>query len=330
MRAYHLRGMSPEAALRKAQIAPHPPQYSDRSTPPGVSPLQFERLCEAAMRELDDEAPGWFRRRLPWGSYGMLARASHQAPTLGLALGRWCRHHGLLTDDVLLSLHTQDGETELRIIEQLPPSTPREFALLSLLRNAHGLACWWIDSQITLKQAAFPHPAPPHAALYARLFPGALRFEAEHALLRFDARYLDLPLRRSDADLDQMLSRALPIMVHPYRRDRLLALRVRQLLQQDLSHTAESLAAALALSPRSLHRQLTNEHSSVQTLKNEQRQARALHLLGRTRQPIKQVAREAGFGNEKSFARAFKSWTGTSPEQYRQSQIGPTPSDPAV
>ena len=28
------------------------------------------------MQELDDEALGWFNRRLPWGSYGMLARAS--------------------------------------------------------------------------------------------------------------------------------------------------------------------------------------------------------------------------------------------------------------
>jgi hypothetical protein len=63
----------------------------------------MEALSDAAMRELDDEALGWFERRLPWGSYGMLARASISAPQLGLALARWCRHHGLIAQDIQLA-----------------------------------------------------------------------------------------------------------------------------------------------------------------------------------------------------------------------------------
>jgi hypothetical protein len=54
----------------------------------------MELLSGTAMQELDDEGLGWFSRRLPWGSYGMLARASLSAPNLGVALKRWCRHHG--------------------------------------------------------------------------------------------------------------------------------------------------------------------------------------------------------------------------------------------
>ena len=69
----------------------------------------MEALCGAAMRELDDEALGWFSRRLPWGSYGMLCRASLTAPTLGMALKRWCRHHRLLTEDLLLTLQVAGG-----------------------------------------------------------------------------------------------------------------------------------------------------------------------------------------------------------------------------
>ena len=38
----------------------------------------------------------------------------------------------------------------------------------------------------------------------------------------------------------------------------------------------------------------------------------------RSRQPIKQVAASVGFRNEKSFARAFKDWTGQSPGQFRE------------
>ena len=41
-----------------------------------------ELLSAAAMQELDDESLGAFSRQLPWGSYGLLARASLTAPTL--------------------------------------------------------------------------------------------------------------------------------------------------------------------------------------------------------------------------------------------------------
>ena len=316
VQAYAQRGLSAEGALAKAQITT-PDGTSEAAETECVSALQFERLCFAAMQELDDEAPGWFHRRLPWGSYGMLARASQGAPTLGVALARWCRHHGLLTCDVQLRLAVAGERASVQLADQLPATAPREFALLSLLRNVHGLACWWIDSRIPLQSAEFPFAAPPHAAVYATLFPGPVVFDAPAAALRFDARYLDLPLRRDSAALDQMLHRALPLMVRPYRRDRLLALRVRQLLQADLAHTAESLAAALALSPRSLHRQLATEGVALQAIKDEQRRARAVELLQRSQRPIKQIALEVGFGSDKSFARAFRLWTGQTPEACR-------------
>ena len=48
------------------------------------------------------------------------------------------------------------------------------------------------------------------------------------------------------------------------------------------------------------------------------RQARATELLLRTRQPIGRVARAAGFQNDKSFIRAFKGWTGLTPQALRE------------
>lgn len=317
-RAYAQRGLSADAALHKARIGPSDLADNARR----ITAIQFERLCAAAMQELDDEAPGWFSRRLPWGSYGMLARASISAPTLGVALKRWCRHHGLLTDDVVLTLKVTGSHARVEIAEQRELGTLREFALLSLLRNLHGLACWWVDAPIALQGAQLPFAAPPHADVYPRLFPGPVRFGAPQAALQFDAADLALPLRRDAAALDQMLRRALPIMVWPYRRDVGLARRVRQLLQQpQAAHTAETLAAQLALSPRTLHRQLRGEGTSLQALKDEVRQARATDLLLRTTQPLARVARAAGFRNDKSFLRAFRGWTGCTPEEFRRRQL---------
>ena len=66
--------------------------------------------------------------------------------------------------------------------------------------------------------------------VYGVLFSGPTRFEAGPANIRFDARYLALPLRRDEAALQQMLQRALPLTVLPYRRDRLLVQRGQPLL----------------------------------------------------------------------------------------------------
>ncbi|MCK9514958.1 MAG: AraC family transcriptional regulator [Ottowia sp.] len=313
--AYEKRGRDPAAALRTAHIRPE--QLHDARQ--HVEASQFERLCSVAMQELDDEALGWFSRRLPWGSYGMLARASISAPVLGQALARWCRHHNLLTDDVQWEVQRGSTHAQIRIVERHDLGELREFALLSLLRNLHGFASWLVDSRITLHCTRFPFAAPAHADLYARLFPGPVHFGAPVAMLQFDHAYLQLPLRRDGAALDQMLQRALPILIWPYRRDRLLSLRVRRLLAEPRSnHTADTLAEVLCMSPRTLYRELRHEGTSLQKIKDSVRSERAQELLARTSLTIKQISGEAGFASEKSFIRAFARWTGQTPQAWRE------------
>ena len=314
-RAYQHRGLSADRALQLAQIDP----LAVEKDGPGITALQFETLSDAAMQELDDEALGWFSRRLPWGSYGMLARASISAPHLGVALARWCRHHGLLNDDVTLELVRHGELAELRLQERRDLGPVREFCTVSLLRNAHGVASWLIDARLPLLEASFPFAAPPHADAYPLMFPGTVTFDAPWASLRFEARLLDLPLARDETALQQMLQRALPIQVLPYRREKQWSARVRQLLVADtqLLHTADTLARALLVSPRSLHRQLQVEGQTLQALKDSVRLDRATTLLLRSDRPLKRIAQACGFASDKSFLRAFKAWTGHSPAEYR-------------
>lgn len=313
--AYAKRELDPIAALQTAQIAPE----QVAKTRARITALQMELLCAHAMRELDDEALGWFGRRLPWGSYGMLARASISSPTLGLAMARWCRHHGLLTEDVSLELVRHGELAELRLHELRDLGPVREFCAVSLLRNVHGVASWLIDARLPLLEASFPFAAPPHADAYPLMFPGPNTFDAPWASLRFEARLLDLPLARDETALQQMLQRALPIQVLPYRRERQWSARVRQLLVADtqLQHTADTLARALLVSARSLHRQLQAEGQTLQALKDSVRLDRATTLLLRSDRALKRIAQACGFASDKSFLRAFKTWTGHSPAQYR-------------
>ena len=316
VRALRRGGVDPAPILKQAQIAPGKlAQASAR-----INAAQMETLSALAMERLDDEALGWFSRRLPWGSYGMLIRASLTAPQLGLAMRRWCRHHGLLTDDLGLEIEVDRNVATLAVHERVDLGVQREFCLVTLLRNAHGVACWLVDSRIPLLAVDLPFAAPAHAELYRHMFPGPARFGAARAALTFDARYLALPLRRDEAALQQLLKRALPLVVLPYRRDRLLAQRAHGLLRTQASELrdATALAAALNLSPRTLHRQLRDEGTSLQALKDEARRELAVAQLLRTGRPVKQVALAAGFTNAKSFARAFRGWTGLTPQALRR------------
>jgi len=311
--AYEKYGRDPRPALRRAQITPALLRRPDGR----ITAAQMETISGIAMQELDDEALGWFSRRLPWGSYGMLCRASITSPTLGVALKRWCRHHRLLTDDITHTLTVRDEVAELALVEARDLGLMREFCLVTSLRFVLGYACWAIDSRIPLLETAFAFAPPPHAGVYPLLFaPGPVRFDAGWTGYRFDARYLALSLRRDERALHTMLQRALPLTVLKYRRDRLLTQRVREHLRRG-ALSATSLADALHLSVRTVHRVLRDEGTSLQILKDEVRRERAIELLSRTEKPVKQVAQAVGFRSEKSFTRAFRGWTGQSPSEYR-------------
>ena len=320
LRAYAAQNKSPVKALEFAQITPS----QAKKTSAHITALQMERISSFAMHELNDEVLGCLSRKLPWGTYGMLVRASLTSPTLGVALKRWCRHHGLVADDIELSVEERDGKAHIRLRELKDLGEQREFGVLSVLRNLYGVACWLIDSRITLEQVHFAFEAPAHQAVYPLMFQGPVLFGSAIPIseLVMNASYLALPLRRDEAALQRMLETALTLTVLQYRKDRLLLTQVKQALAmypQD-THSAEDLAPLLNLSPRSLHRQLKEEGTSLQVLKDEVRHERAIELLQRTRKPIKQVAESAGFQNEKSFIRAFKQWTGQPPAAFREAR----------
>jgi AraC-like DNA-binding protein len=319
---------SPAEVLRQAQITPAMLKDPDAR----ITARQMEAVSEGAMRQLDDEALGWFSRRLPWGTLGMLCRASLPSPNLEVALQRWCRHHRLVVDDVTLALEVDRGRGRATLVvrEHRDLGAVREFCLLSLLRYVHGYACWAVDSRVSLLEAGFPFPRPRHGAVYPLLFPGPVAFEAAEAHLAFDAHYLALPVRRDDEALRAMLQHALPLTVLQYRRDRLLVARVRRLLSEHPgeAHHAGTVARQLHLSTRSLHRHLRDEGASLQRLKNEVRRERAEALLVRTDQPVKQIARAVGFADEKAFARAFKGWTCRTPGGFRRHPRNDVPAAP--
>jgi AraC-like DNA-binding protein len=320
--AYERYGADPAGVLEQAQIAPATLQDADAK----ITAVQMEILTAGAMRQLDDEALGWFSRKLPWGSYGMLCRASLSSPNLGIALRRWFRHHRLLIDDIEITLAiSPDRVATVAIDEHRNFGKMRELCLLTYLRFVHGYACWAIDSRIPLLHVGLPIESPLHSASYARMFPGPVEFNQARASFSFEEKYLGLAHQRDEPALRIMLQRPLPLTILLYRRDRLLVQRIRKLLatSSEEMNDAEAVARHLHISSRTMYRQLHDEGTSFQRIKDEVRRERAIHLLTNTNKQIKQIAMSLGYSSDKSFTRAFRTWSGETPQDYRSRATSP-------
>jgi AraC-like DNA-binding protein len=98
-----------------------------------------------------------------------------------------------------------------------------------------------------------------------------------------------------------------------------VAQRVADALRRDLraaAPTVEQVAVELALSTRSLHRQLAAEGTSYQRLLDGVRRDEAIRQA-LERRPFKAIAAAVGFADPRAFRRAFKRWTGTTPQEFR-------------
>ena len=109
-----------------------------------------------------------------------------------------------------------------------------------------------------------------------------------------------------------------------------LAERVAAALARDLATaapTVEQIAAELGTSARSLHRQLAAEGTSYQRVLDELRRQQAIRAVG-DGEPFKAIAAAVGFADPRAFRRAFKRWTGATPQQFRQRCDSPQPQRP--
>lgn len=82
------------------------------------------------------------------------------------------------------------------------------------------------------------------------------------------------------------------------------------------------MAAELAVSPRTSHRQLKAEGASFQRILDATCEQLARHYLRDPALSAVDIAFLLGYGETSSFYRAFHSWTGETPEQVRSQLVG--------
>jgi len=287
---------------------------------------RFSTLYRLINEQLDDEGFGLFSRPLRPGYFEFMCRSAMSAATLEEALQRILRYQNIVMDDFVVALE-KTPSAALLAISQLRAlavnHSGRVFAIEWLLRVIHGIASWLVARPVALEQVAFPYPPPAHAAEYELVFAPCCSFDAAQLTARFPLEVLNLPVRRDEAALRLFLVDAPASITTLYRRERVLATRVRDALRSALPEhrPLPEIARSLFLSPRSLHRRLMEEGTSFQAIKDSLRRDLASEWLSKTQRPLSRIAADLGFADASAFYRAFSSWTGTGPRQYRQRAV---------
>jgi AraC-like DNA-binding protein len=321
-------GLVPGALLEHAEIATE--LLHDRTA--RVPVARYAALYRLINESLDDESFALFSRPLHRGSFEFLCRAVLSAANLNEALERIARFLHVVLDDLDVELETSGRAAVIVISEDqaLPVGAAgRVFAFEWLLRMIHGLAAWLVAHPLPLDEVSFPYPPPQHAADYELVFAPRYTFDAPRLEARFPAEWLALPVRRDEAALRVFLADAPASITTLYRRDRALALRVREHLRAALPDQPglPAIARRLFLSPRTLHRRLEEEGTSFRAVKDSLRRELATEWLTKTRRPLGRIGADLGFADAAAFYRAFTAWVGSGPRDYRKrhGQAGAAP-----
>jgi AraC-like DNA-binding protein len=260
---------------------------------------------------------------------GVLALGLLSAPTLGDAVGLSLRHPrsaGYLLqvrgdvrgDTHVLTAESYLGEQDVRdFLVDLTFS-----ATVSLRRQVRA-------SRDNPSAIEFMRKAPAHAAAYEAFFGCPVHFGRHRNVLLTPTRTLAMPLPWANAQAYRLSSQLLERESDSQDRMPVVVRTVERALSRGLPGAAalSDVAGSLNLSERTLRRQLAEVGLSYRALQDDSRKTRALDLMTGPGS-IGEIAAETGFSDTRSFARAFKRWTGESPARFRDRLASPGQAPP--
>ena len=196
----------------------------------------------------------------------------------------------------------------------------------------HRLCSWFIGTAIELDRITLAQAPAASSERLAEMFGVAAEFDAEQYSFVFHRRYLDFPIVQGEAAVGGMLQNFPAEILKLDPTTTSLSDKVLGLIGSNFSRdvpTLPQVAERLHMTTPTLHRRLREEGSSFQQLKDRARRDAATQLILSGGYSGQQLAELTGFSDASTFHRAFKKWTGLTPQAFREqgSLTIPAPAD---
>lgn len=317
-------GGQPEAFLRKHHI-PAEVLGNDEAL---VSLRSLINLCEDCAQTLNAPDFGLQAAQMQdIGILGSVALAIQHAPTVGDAVRASARYMFIHSPGVELTFSETDwkrqpvAELRYELLEsrQLPTRQAYDLAL----GVAHRIISMATpNNRYPLRSVKLPHGPLASPARYQQFFGVPVTFEQPYAALVVDSHYFEQPIAGADSNIHQFIAHYLETNF-PAAGQTMTA-RVRKTLVKALEvNRAEldSVAEMLIVHPRKLQRDLADEGTSFEQVRDGVRRETAARYLTTTRLPLSQVAAALGLSEQSALTRSCKAWFGVTPLKYRQQAV---------
>jgi AraC-like DNA-binding protein len=258
----------------------------------------------------------------PLGAYKVIDYMAYNAHSVGEAFRYGARYFKLINTAITLPIDASGDPISFGIVEDDNPagvSRPyAEYCFAAFLLHVRA----GTGAAFTPARVQFTHQRPADIAEHERVFGCPVEFEARHTRMLIARRAWELPSTRAQAGVLELLAEHADHLLAKLPQRPALVERARKAISARLrggDPSLEGVARDLGTSARSLQRHLADLGFSFQTVADEVRQTTAGLYLEQPDIAISEVAYLLGFSDPSAFNRAFKRWTGMTPQQYRRS-----------
>ncbi|TYL49164.1 AraC family transcriptional regulator [Marinomonas sp. IMCC 4694] len=274
----------------------------------------WERIIVLAGESAD---PFFLGRAMAHGPVIPIFLAFSSAPNLREALRRLARYKALF-GPVTLHLSPKKGGIRMEITSDhdavvLPPSLAIPIAIFVVEKARSHTARPIVPETISL-------PSGHVSSDTSRTYFGQSVSESRNVIIEFSAEDSAWPfISENEAlwrEIEMDLERQLNVKNEGVEFPNHVEVAIRQALNVGPVR-AESICEQLGVSRATMQRKLRRHNQAYQGILDKVRQELSFrYLLKSTLKPY-EIARLVGFDDPKSFHRAFKKWTGTTPETFR-------------
>ena len=266
-------------------------------------------------------------RAAPLTLAGDIPHGAQFASNLGEVLQLFGLNSPLLGDELEIEVAHDEDRNEARVTIAHPLDALAFGALTELrLGFAWRVLRELASGSIQLRRVEFAHRPNGSPEAYERHFRCEVRFERPAGALVLPRDVLDVPTSQASAELFEFARTYLDRC-----RDQLAGETVQTELQRLLQairrcaasgyFDSHSVAAAAQMSLRTAQRLSSEDGTPLGERISTARANLACEALLDSRMSVASVARLVGYADSRSFRRAFRTWTGFTPSEFRERQL---------
>lgn len=312
-------GGRPDTYLRMWRI---PPSATDEPQA-FVSYLSLIRLLEHTATEL--RCPDFGLRlstRQDLGILGPLGVAVRNCDTLGEAMQTASRYMHVHSPAISFTPELAPPRERVRLVFRIlvertgPAAQVTELSIGLAARTVMLLA----EAPGALASVRFRHRQLGPTGTYHAHLHAPVEFGCDDSAIELDAGGLSLPIHDASLQLRELAEDYLQL--HHDASGSPLSARVRMVIERSLGTGATActdIASAFALHPRTLQRQLRDEGTTFERLKDEARATLAKSYLANRALPMTQIAALLDYSEQSALSRSCRRWFGKSPREIRGS-----------